>query len=149
MKKLFFLKNFNVHFVHNYNAISFKSFKQLQLLNDILIIRKFSLWLLLYPVMNKQVGMKLLGITPINLLNHLINLKTFCILAIQLLLAPINSIPYLVKTFQNFGIREEKIQNVLWCINTISLSTSLEYIDIHCAYSIGHNNSWVYFRWRN
>ena len=42
----------------------------------------------------------------------------------------------------NFGIGGDKIQNVLWCINTIP---SLQYIIIHCGTSnIGHNDPEVF-----
>ena len=39
----------------------------------------------------------------------------------------------------NFSIREDKIQNIPWCIN--NMSPSLQYIFIHCGTNnIGHND---------
>ena len=41
----------------------------------------------------------------------------------------------------NFGIGGDKIQNVLWRINNMSLPPSLQYIFIHCdTNNIGHND---------
>ena len=44
----------------------------------------------------------------------------------------------------NFGIGGDKIQNVLWRINNMSLPPSLQYIFIHCGTNnIGHYASEV------
>ena len=41
----------------------------------------------------------------------------------------------------NFGIGGDKIQNVLWHINNMSLQPSLQYIIVHCGTSdIGYND---------
>ena len=56
---------------------------------------------------------------------------------IQLLLASVNSILY----FINFGIVGDKIENVLWCINDVSLPPFVQHIFIHCSTNnIGHND---------
>ena len=45
----------------------------------------------------------------------------------------------------NFGIGGDKIQNVLWCINNMSLPPSLQYIVIHCGTNnSGHNDSDIF-----
>ena len=56
---------------------------------------------------------------------------------IQLLLTSVNSILY----FINFGIVGDKIENVLWCINDVSLPPFVQHIFIHCSTNnIGHND---------
>ena len=41
----------------------------------------------------------------------------------------------------NFGIGGDKTQNVLWCINNLSLPPSLQHIFIHCGTKIiAHND---------
>ena len=41
----------------------------------------------------------------------------------------------------NFGMGGDKIRNLLWCINNLSLPPSLQYIFIHCGTNItGHND---------